>query len=88
LIDGAGIASVNGALDRTRALQQRSILVAEAAKSLRKPPTMIRPWIGSRLDLDPETDATWATYVTRESVERVRIGLAAAPKRPKGLPGR
>ena len=31
---------------------------------------------------------TRATYLTRESVERVRIELAATPKRPRGLPGR
>lgn len=88
LIDENCIAEVAGELGRISALQTRSMVVADAARLLGRPRTSIQPWVGPRLDRDPETDATGAVYVTRDSVERLRVEMATAPKRPKRLPGR
>jgi len=79
---------VAGELDPIRAMRGPSILIVEAAKTLRRARTSIQPWIGVPLDRDPETDATGAAYATHASVGRIRLELADAPKGAKGLPGR
>lgn len=69
--------------DRVAALRQRSMTVDEASKAIDCGFSMIHHWLrNGRLDRDPETDQIDATYVTRESVARVAIEVAAQRSKP------
>jgi hypothetical protein len=70
---------------RVRALHQRSIKLAAAARQL----SLAVSTVGlmakrGELDVDPETDSSEARFVTRESVEKSRLArLGGLPEKPQ-----
>lgn len=55
---------------RIRALHERAVRVAEAARLIRRKDRTVRGYLAEgKLELDPETDASGARFVTRRSLE-------------------
>lgn len=70
-IDPATEAALLAEVHRVDALRLRACTVADAARRLRRSHTTVRQLLRRReLDIDPETDASGARYITNESIDR------------------
>ncbi|MCA9851761.1 MAG: hypothetical protein KC461_14105, partial [Dehalococcoidia bacterium] len=89
-IDPAAEAALLAELRRVDALRARACTVADAARRLRKAHSTVRLLVRrGELDVDSETDASGARYITQESHDRY-LGICMALHRPwqAGRPSR